>query len=174
MEQTGWCVITGAPCSGKTSVVIELQRRGYRIVDEVARSIIDDEMEKGRSLREIKTDVLSFERRILKRKLDLETTLPSDELVFLDRAIPDSIAYFLFEGLDPAEPLLKSRMFRYRRIFLFDRLLLEYDRVRSEDNEMAARIDSLLESAYRRLDYDILRIPVLPVARRTDYILRHL
>jgi predicted ATPase len=174
MEQTDWCVITGAPCSGKTSVVRELQRRGHRIVDEVARSFIDAELAKGRSLKEIKADVLSFERDILKRKLDIETTLPADELVFLDRAVPDSIAYFLLEGLDPVEPLMKGRIFRYRRIFLFDRLLIEHDRVRSENDAMAARIDSLLENAYRSLEYDVLRIPVLPVAQRTDYILRHL
>lgn len=174
MEQTGWIVITGAPCSGKTSVVRELQNRGHRVVDEVARSFIDIEKERGRSLREIKTDVLSFERAILYRKLDIETSLPIDETIFLDRAIPDSIAYFMVEDLDPAEPLMKSRMYRYRRIFLFERLLLEYDRVRTENDAIAARIDNLLESAYRRLGYDVLRIPVLPVKQRTDYILRHI
>lgn len=30
-------VVTGAPCSGETSVVRELQRRGHRDVKEVAR-----------------------------------------------------------------------------------------------------------------------------------------
>jgi len=174
MEQTGWCVITGAPCSGKTSVVRELQKRGHRVVDEVARSFINSELEKGRSLREIKADVPSFERAILHRKLDIETSLPPDETIFLDRAVPDSIAYFIVEGLDPAEPLIKSRVFRYRKIFLFERLLLEFDHVRSENDAIAARIEDLLENAYRRLGYDVLRIPVLPVPQRTDYILRHL
>ena len=174
MKQTDWGVITGAPCSGKTSVVRELQRRGHRCVDEVARSFIDEELGKGRSLRGIKADVLSFEREILKRKLDTEVMLPTDELIFLDRAVPDSIAYFIFEGLPPAEPLSRSRIFRYRRIFLFDRLLLERDRVRSENDAMAARIDFLLENAYRRLGYDIVRIPVLPITQRTDYVLKYL
>ena len=172
MEQTGWCVITGAPCSGKTSVIGELQRRGHRSVDEVARSFIDTELGKGRSLGEIKADILSFEREILERKLSIEATLPTDELIFLDRAVPDSIAYFLLEGLDPVEPLSKSRIFRYRKIFLFDRLQLERDRARSEDDAKAGRIDSLLENAYRRLGYDVVRIPVLPVVQRADLVLK--
>ncbi len=174
MEQTEWCVITGAPCSGKTSVIRELQQRGHRIVDEVARSLIDGELKQGRSLIEIKRDVLAFERTILCRKLGIESALPTDELIFLDRAIPDSIAYFIFEGLDPSEPLLESRIFRYRRVFLFDRLILENDRVRAEDEAMAAAIDGLLERAYRDLGYAVRRVPVMPVADRVDDVLEGL
>ena len=31
---TNWHVITGAPCSGKTTVIRELERRGYSVVHE--------------------------------------------------------------------------------------------------------------------------------------------
>ncbi|MBW2239191.1 MAG: AAA family ATPase [Deltaproteobacteria bacterium] len=34
MQQTNWHVITGAPCSGKTSVICELERRGHPVVHE--------------------------------------------------------------------------------------------------------------------------------------------
>jgi predicted ATPase len=39
--KTNWYVITGAPCSGKTSVIRELEKRGYRVVHEVARAYIE-------------------------------------------------------------------------------------------------------------------------------------
>ena len=174
MKQTEWCVITGAPCSGKTSVIQELQHRGYQVVDEVARLFINEQLMRGRTLQEIKTDVLLVERTILYRKLDLEKTLPPNKRIFLDRAVPDSIAYYIVEGLNPLESLDKCHIYKYRCIFLFDRLTFESDRVRSESDEKAEEIDYLLEEAYRRLGYEVLRIPVMPVKERTDYVLNHL
>jgi predicted ATPase len=174
MKQTGWCVITGAPCSGKSAVVNELRRRGHRIVEEVARSMINEEMERGRSLVEIKADILAFERGILRRKLAIEAALPIAELIFLDRAIPDSIAYFTLEGLDPAEPLQKSRLFRYHRIFLFERLQFMQDPIRSENGAIATRIENLLADVYHHLGYDVVRIPVMPIGERADQVLGNL
>lgn len=174
MVQTKWCVITGAPCSGKTSVVRELHRRGHQVVNEVARLFINKELDKGRSLKEIKANVLFFERAILYLKLDIEKTLPVNKRIFFDRAVPDSIAYFIIEGLDPLEPLKRSRELKYQNIFLFDRLQLEHDRVRAENDAKAAEIDFLLENAYHRLGYNVVRIPIMPVNQRTDYLLRYL
>lgn len=174
MEQTEWCVITGAPCSGKTSVIRKLQQRGHRIVDEVARSLFDEGLRQGRSQVEIKKDVLAFERAILYRKLSIESVLQTDELIFLDRAIPDSIAYFIFEGLDPSEPMREALKFRYRYVYLFDRLILKNDPVRTESEAMAADIEGLLDKVYRDLGYDVRRVPVMPVADRIDYILKGL
>ena len=174
MKQTEWCVITGAPCSGKTSVIQELHYRGYQVVEEVARLFINEQLNRSRTLQEIKTDVLLFEQTILYRKLDLEKSLPPDKRIFLDRAVPDSIAYYIIEGLNPLEPLEKSHTYRYRCIFLFDRLTLESDHVRSESDEKAEEIDYLLEDAYQRLGYEVLRIPVMPVKERADHILSHM
>jgi predicted ATPase len=170
--QTDWQVITGAPCSGKSSVIHELERRGYRVVHEVARSIIDAELKLGRRLDQIKADPLAFERKILFKKIEIESRLPCKEIVFLDRAVPDSIAYFRVEGLDPSEPLSKSLSMRYRNVFILDRLGFAKDPVRCEDDGLALHIDVLLEEGYRRLGYEIIRVPVLSVKARVDYILQ--
>jgi len=170
---TEWCVITGAPCSGKTAVVDELARRGLPVVAEAARAHIDAEMKKGRSLDEIKSDPSRFERRILRIKLDIEARLPAQERLFFDRALPDSIAYYRLEGLDPAEPLRHSRRVRYRRVFLFERIEFMKDSARTEDAETAAHIERLIEEAYTDLGYAIVRVPVMPVAERADFALSH-
>ena len=53
MESTGyetnWYVITGAPSSGKSSVIRELENLGYRVVHEVARAYIEEELKKGKN-----------------------------------------------------------------------------------------------------------------------------
>ena len=174
MRYTNWNVITGAPSSGKTSVICELEKLGYRVVHEVARAYIDEELQKGKSLKQIKADQLYFERHILYKKIEIEEALPDDEVIFLDRAIPDSIAYFKLEQLNPDEPTEKSRAIRYNKIFLFDRLWLENDPVRSEDDKIATQLERLLESSYRNLGYKVIRVPIFSVKLRTDFILRQI
>jgi predicted ATPase len=170
---TEWCVITGAPCSGKTAVVDELARRGFRVVPEAARAHIDAELRKGRRLDEIKSDHARFEGCIFRAKLAIEGRLPVRERLFLDRALPDSIAYYRLEGLDPAEPRRHSRRLRYRRVFLFERIEFMKDSVRTEDAETAALIERLIEAAYTDLGYAIVRVPVMAVAERADFVLAH-
>lgn len=172
MHQTNWHVITGAPCSGKTSVIKEIERRGIRVIHEVARGYIDRQLGKGLRLEQIKADVLQFERHILQEKIRIEDALTETEPVFFDRGVPDSIAYYHLEGLDPAEPLAYSRRTRYRRVFFFERFDFSQDEVRSEDELLAAKLNGLLLEAYAQIGYDIIRVPVMPVADRTDLVLR--
>lgn len=172
-RSTQWCVITGAPSSGKTAVILQLAQRGCRVVHEAARAYIEHELKKGRTLQEIKSDPLHFERRILLNKIDIESHLSATERLFLDRAVPDSIAYYRFEGLDSGEPERFSRLFRYRRVFFFDRLRLTRDAVRSENDDSAETLERLLEVSYRELGYDLIRVPVMPVAERTRLVLAY-
>lgn len=174
MQQTNWHVITGAPCSGKTAVIRELEQLGYPVVHEAARAYIDERLQYGESISRIKADILSFERHILYKKFAIEASLLKEETVFLDRAIPDSIGYYILEGLDPEEPIQKSRLWRYKSIFFFDRILFERDPVRSEDDKIASRLDGLLKESYRMLGYDIIVVPLMSVETRVNFILSHL
>jgi predicted ATPase len=173
IRKTNWYVITGAPCSGKSSVIRELQGRGYQVVHEVARAYIDAEMAKGKRLAQIKSDVFAFESRILYQKMAIEASLSTQATIFFDRGVPDSIAYFKFTGLDSKEPEEESRRVRYNKIFLFDRLRFETDAVRAETDHLAATIEQLIEKSYGMLGYDIVRVPLLTVEERADYILKY-
>ena len=174
VRHTNWYVITGAPCSGKTSVINALELQGYRVVHEVARAYIDEQMQKGKSLEQIKADRYQFENHIFLTKLEIEASLPQNDIVFLDRAVPDSIAYFQLDGLDPGPPMEKSKLIRYKKIFLFEKLAFLEDGVRSEDDHVAEKIDNLLEAAYRTLNYEIVRVPAVSVEERTAFILERL
>ncbi len=171
-RQTRWCVITGAPCSGKTTVINALGGKGFRVVPETARAIIDDQLARGQSLAEIRSDVLAFERHILMEKIRTEHQLPVNETIFLDRAVPDSIAYFLHAGLDPDEPAKASQRFKYRRVFFLDRLPCATDSARMEDDATAESLGVALKKSYTGLSYHLTRIPVLPVELRIDLILQ--
>lgn len=171
---TKWSVITGAPCSGKSTVVKALADAGYATVPEVARAFIDSQLAEGKDLASIKSDRLAFERSILLKKVRIEQRLPRNEVVVLDRAVPDSIAYYQFEGLDIAEPLRCSGLVKYQNVFLFDRLEFEHDAVRCEDQCISEHIETLILKAYTRLGYGIVRVPVISVEKRVEIVLSHL
>lgn len=152
-------------------MITELSRRGFRVVPEAARAHIDAELKKGRRLSDIKADPRRFEGRIFRAKLRVEAGLPADDALFLDRALPDSIAYYILEGLSPAEPRRHSLRVRYRQVFLFERLEFIKDSIRSENARTADRIEGLIQAAYEGLGYDIIRVPVMPVPDRAEFIL---
>lgn len=171
MDATNWYVVTGAPSSGKTTLVRELERLGYRVVHEVARDYIEAQMDQGRTLEEVRADKRSFETWILNTKIAIEETLPKDEVIVFDRAIPDSIAYFEAAGLDNREAIEKSPRNRYRKVFLLDRLPYKTDHARIEDNDTAMKLDEGLEQSYKMLGYEVTRIGVMSVQERVEIVL---
>ena len=171
---TNWYAITGAPCSGKTAVIKQLETRGYAVVHEVARAYIDAQLANGKTLEQIKADEWAFERHILMTKVRLEDRLAHDDIIFFDRAVPDSIAYYKLCGLDPSEPQHKSWTVRYRKIFLFERLTFLTDAVRSEDDQTADRLGHLIEEAYQALGYKLVYVPLASIAARTEFVLARL
>jgi predicted ATPase len=174
MSETNWYVVTGAPSSGKTTLVGELERLGCRVVHEVARAYIEAQMTQGRSLQEIRADKQSFENWILDAKVAIEAKLPKHQVIVLDRAIPDSIAYFQAAGLDTTEAIAKSPRNRYKKVFLLDRLPYKSDHARIEDNRTAVRLHEALEASYKMLGYNVIRIKAMPVKDRLESVLQEM
>lgn len=170
-SKSKWYVITGGPSSGKTTVLKELAKLGYIIYPEAARVFIDQEMAKGKSLKEIRGNETKFQRKILKIKIDVEKTAPKDKIVFFDRAIPDSIAYYQICGLDPKEVLKFCQGKTYRKIFFFRQLLFENDYARVEDSETIEKLNRLLKKSYKNLGYEVIEIPAKSVEERVKKIL---
>ena len=93
-------VLTGGPGSGKTTLLSELSRRGYRCVPEVARLIIQEQMQTGGVALPWK-DTRRYSEIMLERSIAsfLENaTIP--ETAFCDRGIPDTLCYVRLIGLE--------------------------------------------------------------------------
>ena len=167
-----WYAVSGAPSSGKTTTVHLLASRGFRTTEEQARAIITEEMAKGRTLEEVRGAGEWFQEIILERQLNLEAQLAPDEPVFLDRGIPDGLAYERCLGLSPNPALADaSRMSRYRRIFVLDPLDFIADHGRIEDSETQANLHHAIRDTYRELGFDVVDVPVLSPEARVDFIL---
>lgn len=169
-----WIVITGAFSSGKTTLLEALAHLGYRTVPEMARLVIDEGLAKGLTVAQIREDEEAFQYQVLERKVAMERLLDPGELTFFDRGIPDSTAYLQFGGFDDVESRTVSQAGVYRRVFILDPLPFQSDYARTEQAAQAVEIDRLLEQAYEELEYEVVRVPVRPVAERLQMILAHI
>jgi hypothetical protein len=69
--QTNWHVITGAPCSGKTTLIDLLTDKGFLTVPEMARQYFEKELARGRTLDEILENEAALQRCIDEMQMEL-------------------------------------------------------------------------------------------------------
>jgi predicted ATPase len=175
MVQTNWYVITGGPGSGKTTTINLISALGYKTTIEHARHYIDTQMVKGRTVEEIRQNQIEFQLAILDMQIEQEALLSPDEVVFLDRAIPDALAYHQFLGLPLNERLVKAvSQVSYKKIFILELLPLVNDYARREDGEEQKRIHEIIIRVYTSLPFPVMTVPALPVKERVDFIVNHL
>ncbi len=166
-------VLTGGPCSGKTTLINELKDRGYSVLPESARTVIAAELAAGKTIEDILADPLALEHSVLAHQLELYAEAPKDQLVFIDRGVPDNVAYYRKFNMpidDACWEALES--VHYRKVFLLDMIDFDGDAERYEQNpEEAAWLHAEIRKAYTELGYAIIEVPVLPITERADFIL---
>lgn len=171
---TKWNVITGAPCSGKTTLINILANRGYSIIPETGRSYVESEIEKGKTLAEIRHDIIFFNIVIKDIQINNEQKLNPLDDYFLDRALPDCLAYYQLAGMDPNEILSECFYHRYASVFILERFPVRRDTARIEDETSAQFLDKWIYQDYRALGYRVVKVPVLPPEERVNYVLNHI
>ena len=172
--QTNWHVITGAPSSGKTTMINLIKDHGLKTVPEFARLYIEMEMAKGLSVQEVQKDLLALQRDIVDFHIKIVEKLPTNEVLFLDRGFPDCLSYHRLRGLDPNELLIYCFDHHYKSVFILDRLPFQQDGVRYEDDEMAEFHQSWLHKDYRALGHHPIRVPIISPEERLRFILKKL
>ncbi len=174
--QNNWYVITGAPHSGKSTIIKLLQKKSYQIRDEAARILIDSELAKGRALSEIRANELDFQRQVLKMKIKMEEEADSNQIIFWDRGIPDSEAYYrLIEAKLDKILVEANRNCQYKKVFLMDYFPYHQDYARVESELEQVKRHHLLEEAYQKIKTSIIKVPVMESDEdRFNFILNNL
>jgi predicted ATPase len=172
---TNWYVLTGGPGSGKTTTVNLLQQRGYKTTIEHARHYLDTKLKSGKTVEEIKAHQHQFQRGVLQMQIAQEKKLKRDELVFLDRAIPDALAYYRYLHLKPDAIMDQAlKLVSYKKVFILDCLPLVNDYARTEDELAQKQIHEIITEVYTALPFPVVKIPVLPAEERVNFILANL
>ena len=169
------CVITGGPSSGKTTLVSLISQLGHEVVPESAEQIIDGQLKQGGDM--VPWNAArrqEFQEELIRRQIEVEVGIKGDGLYFLDRAIPDNIAYNLYDGNTPSDYLLKSsRNGGYDCVFFLEQLpFYEQTKFRRETSQEAKRLSFLLSEVYGSLGYEVVNIaPMGSAERRAEFIM---
>jgi predicted ATPase len=170
----GWYVITGGPSSGITCTADYLATLGYHTVPEAARVFIDKEMSQGRRLHEIRGDELAFQNEVLRLKQQIEARSPRNRVVFFQRGIPDTLAYFRLIGADAGDIMEACKASRYSKVFILEPLPYRKDYARVEGARSSRHLFRLLREAYEELGFDVRVIPRATIEERARMILKEI
>lgn len=169
---SNWYVITGSPSSGKTTTLDILKQKGFTVYYEWARIYIDEQIKKGRTLSDIRKDEIAFQKKILELKINFEKKLQSENDIFLERGIPDSIAYLELCGAKKDLQLINTaKKCKYKKVFLMNLVEYEVDYARTETKEEAVFLETLLKRSYKDLGFLVIEVPFMSVDKRIDFIL---
>ncbi len=169
-------IITGGPGAGKTTLLMALQARGYTIVGDSARTIIQGRRSRGLSPR---PGADEFARDIL--RMDIENFGRHDASpghVFFDRSVLDALCW-----VNQLSPLTESDLnmwlstYQYgSRVFVLPpwRAIYTNDDERHQTFEHAESVHSVTQEWYRRCGYQLIEVPTVSVEERCRYVLETL
>ncbi|KGO84417.1 AAA family ATPase [Flavobacterium rakeshii] len=171
-------VIIGGPGSGKTSLINELAKRGYICYPEISRQVTLEARRQGIEQLFLEKPLLFSELLLEGRKKQhsqaQQETVP---VVFLDRGIPDVLAYMHYIGdAYPAFFDEACKNHRYTKIFFLPPWEEIYtpDEERYENFEQAKLIADHLAETYTNYGYNLIEVPKETLDNRILFILEHL
>jgi predicted ATPase len=158
-----WYVITGGPSAGKTTLVKALEEWGLHVEHESARIVIDEGIRNGKTIEDIRRDEKKFQDDVYAHKKRREGHLDPDELIFFDRGMQDSYAYYVLHNfsIDP-ETQFEMDVAEYKKVFLLEPFKYEDDYARTESIEEQEQLFGLLQEAYGRSRAPLAIVPVFP------------
>ncbi len=169
-------VLTGGPCAGKSTLLAELARRGFPVIQEAARGVIlEGRLTPSR-------DPLEFQREVLRRQLAWERCAPPGT-VFADRGVGDHFGYLehyrIHRGLDLSAPFSgelasawEEARPRYGAVFLLERSpRFTPASYRREAEAEAEAIHRAIVEAYRARHPRVVDVAWGPIEERAEKVM---
>ena len=168
-------VITGGPGTGKTSIIKKLSQIGKVCVKESGRHIIKQQLQLGGNYLPW-ADRQGFGNEMFQMAVkDFEDAANNNLLTFFDRAIPDVIGYLTLCNLPIPDHIWQTaKYYRYHKnIFVTP----PWEKIYTNDTERKQRFKEAIDTykimlkVYTELHYNVVEIPRVTIAERTDFIL---
>lgn len=165
-------IITGGPCSGKSTLIEALRNQGFSCFNEIARKVIQQEIETG-TLRVPWLALENFSLLVLEEMI-VDLAIQSNEITFYDRGIVDIIAY-LINGKKKVDQIYYETLKKYpvnTTVFFCPpwEEIYRNDEERKESFSEAEKISSAIYNAYEELGFTIKVLPKLKIEERISII----
>ncbi|MGB0274266.1 MAG: AAA family ATPase [Flavobacteriaceae bacterium] len=169
-------VLTGAPSSGKTTLLNSVNHAEISCYSEVSRAVISAAQAKGIH-RPFLENPLAFSETLFENRLHdyfTESTLP---VQLYDRGIHDVVAYLHELGYDiPCGMEEDCTNFTYDKVFVFPpwEAIFEQDTQRMEDFNESEKNHLALIETYANYGMECIEVPRVSVPKRLAFILENL
>lgn len=176
-------IFSGAPGSGKTSVINEMEQHGHVVVHEAATDVIADAQAKGieKPWEEpcFVDDIATMQRE---RQASTQGALQFfDRSPFCTYALGVYLAQLQNTEFQPPKTLAEEidrclAMKIYQpKVFFFETLgFIEHTAARKISYADALVFEEIHVSTYQRFGFELILVPAAPVAERQRYILDHI
>lgn len=168
-------VIIGGPGTGKTTIIDGLVAKGYCCYPEISREVTLEAKKQGVEQLFLEKPLLFSELLLEGRKKQFQNaTKEPHEVVFIDRGIPDVLAYMHYIGDSyPATFDTACREHTYSKIFIlppWEEIYIS-DNERYENFEQAKLIYNHLTETYQNYGYKLIEVPKDTMNNRILFIL---
>ncbi len=168
-------VIIGGPGTGKTSIIDELKARGYCCYPEISREVTMEARKQGIDQLFLEQPLLFSELLLEGRKKQyLEAQNEPHEVVFIDRGIPDVLAYMHYIGDSyPSFFDAACRENIYSEVYILPpwKEIYVSDEARYENYEQSELIHNHLVETYTKYGYNLIEVPKDSLDNRILFIL---
>ena len=178
VSATHFYVLTGCSGGGKSTLLSELEQRGYRVFPEPGRQIVKEQQSVGGDGLPWKNATKFAELCVSRAMYFYNAALLHEPPVFFDRSVIDNISGIERLGL-PMPAYFPQTLIQYRyapRVFMVPpwREIFVKDAERQHSYTDAQEEFYGLQQAYEANGYEVVLIPKLPVNARADFIEREL
>lgn len=167
--------IIGGPGTGKSTLIDGLVGKGFCCYPEISRQVTLEAKKQGIEQLFLENPLLFSELLLEGRKKQFKNALDEKhEVVFIDRGIPDILAYMHYIGDSyPIHFDLACRENLYSKIFILPPWEEIYvsDEARYENFEQAKLIHEHLTETYRKYGYEPIEVPKDSLDNRIIFIL---
>lgn len=172
MKKLNFYIITGAPGTGKSSLILTLSQK-FKTFKEPAREVIAEQKanqsqglwDKDRSL---------FINLLLQKSIADFKKGSTKDRVFFDRGLPDCVAYADYGNIPKESFAETAKKYQYNpKVFLLEpwEEIYKNDEERTMSYEQTVVFHTKIVNAYEKLGYTLLKVPKISIKDRLNFIL---